>query len=376
MEGRIHFESLRMRCCTLLTATLISCCAVSGCKTTDKADPILPPTAPRQRQAAKTVAKPSEKKSFPFAPKKKEEEKNPVPQQMAAIWKDAVYTQPGKPPTRGFGGRIYFYNSKSEPIQVNGQLTVFAFDDSKESQGKAVPSKKYVFTEDLFEKHHSETELGHSYSIWIPWDAAGGATQSVSLVPVFKSSAGMIVRGDHTRNVLPGVTPQPETQIAEQPSPNTQTPPVGSEVRPVGYERAYSNLQQSNVYGNGRQPRMTTHTISLPHSLSRQLQQPQVRGGVGGRWDNPPLIQYGRRQLSYEPSTSRSATSTSANATARAPQPVTPPRPTAVFGAPGQIPGRTHSVAERNWPVRENGPRPYVQEQQTAGGLPSVTYSR
>src|SRR5688500_3775891 len=35
------------------------------------------------------------------------------PVRMVAIWSPAVYNQPGKPPTRGFGGRLYFYNGEN-----------------------------------------------------------------------------------------------------------------------------------------------------------------------------------------------------------------------------------------------------------------------
>ena len=41
-------------------------------------------------------------------------------------------TQPGAKPQRGFGGRIMFYESEDKkPILVDGQLVVYAFDETE-----------------------------------------------------------------------------------------------------------------------------------------------------------------------------------------------------------------------------------------------------
>ena len=46
-------------------------------------------------------------------------------------WSDTILTQTGHPPIRGFGGRLMFYEGKSEePIKVDGTLVVYAFDET------------------------------------------------------------------------------------------------------------------------------------------------------------------------------------------------------------------------------------------------------
>ena len=47
-----------------------------------------------------------------------------TPTRVVALWSPAIYSTPGKPAMRGFGGRIYFYNNKDEPIPIEGQLVV------------------------------------------------------------------------------------------------------------------------------------------------------------------------------------------------------------------------------------------------------------
>src|SRR5690349_19674791 len=59
-------------------------------------------------------------------------EKGPQqPASMAAIWSDTELYLPNQPPTRGFGGRIYFYDKRNDSIPVEGQLIVYVYDDDK-----------------------------------------------------------------------------------------------------------------------------------------------------------------------------------------------------------------------------------------------------
>ncbi len=127
-----------------------------------------------------------------------------TPEKVIAIWTDAVYQLPGKAPTRGFGGRVYFYNAKDEVIPVDGQLVVYAFDDSDPNASRDQPSRKYAFTADQLTRYYSDSDLGASYNIWIPWDAVGGDEKQVALFPVFVDDSGKTVRGTFANNRLPG----------------------------------------------------------------------------------------------------------------------------------------------------------------------------
>src|SRR6187431_1536707 len=115
------------------------------------------------------------KKHLPWSAEKRlKEAKAEGPATLVAIWTPDVLMQPGKPPTRGFGGRLYFYNNKSQAIPVEGQLVVFAYDDSESKHADSNPERKFAFTPEQFERHYSKSDLGPSYSVWIPWDAVGG----------------------------------------------------------------------------------------------------------------------------------------------------------------------------------------------------------
>ncbi len=133
------------------------------------------------------------------------EEPEPVmPDRMLPMWTDTVLYQAGQVGVRGFGARVYFYGEKDDAIPVDGGLTVYAFDAEKPDGRMPVPEKKFVFTPEQFETHHSKTNLGHSYSIWLPWDKVGGPARNISLVARFESRDGGVVVSEPVRKLLPG----------------------------------------------------------------------------------------------------------------------------------------------------------------------------
>jgi len=204
-----------------------------------------------------------------------------TPARLIAIWSEAMYTQPGQRPTRGFGGRLYFYSAKDKTVPVEGQLVVYAYDDSQDGQPRQTPSRKFAFTPEQFTQHYSATELGASYSIWIPWDEVGGVRKSISLLPVFTSTSGQVVMGDQSVNVLPGKAPE-----NSEPAPQGYFAPLSSAgpegVRPASYAGEVQNAapqrdswQKVHTYepiGNN-QTQLRSTTIPLPMTMTQRLIQ-------------------------------------------------------------------------------------------------------
>ncbi len=139
----------------------------------------------------------------------------PNPVKMAATWTPDTLVQTGRTPTRGFGGRVFFYDEKSRPVPVDGTLIVHGFDDSGEILEKG--AKRFEFTPEQFTRHYSQTDLGASYSVWIPWDAIGGTQRRVSLVTSFKTAEGKLIQGIPATIQLPGtiVVKNAEEQMAQ-----------------------------------------------------------------------------------------------------------------------------------------------------------------
>jgi hypothetical protein len=154
-------------------------------------------------------------KKMPWSKKDKKPEPYPNPTRMAATWTPDTLVQTGRTPTRGFGGRLFFYDDKTKAVPVDGELTVHAFaEDADGSQGEV---KRYHFTAEQFTQHFSQTDIGASYSVWIPWDAVGGDQTRISLVPSFRTKTGRLVQGEQALVGLPGKRSQVDN-IAARPT--------------------------------------------------------------------------------------------------------------------------------------------------------------
>lgn len=207
-----------------------------------------------------TKGKKKDKSWFSFSKKEYQ-----VPQSMTVTWAYDVYTIPGKIPTRGFGGRFYFYNEKSQAISVDGDLMVYGFDDThgvSDYSNLGTAAKRFKFTSEQLTNHFDEGQLGASYSVWVPWDAAPGDQKKIMLIPTFIAKDGRIVRGNPATLLLPGRIPdstetQP-TKILQVSGSRTQTA-----------TQAVATSQDSSSYTH---PNITT--INLPRKSSPQSAQP------------------------------------------------------------------------------------------------------
>ena len=66
---------------------------------------------------------------MPWAKDKNEApEPYPNPVKIASTWTPDTLVQTGHTPTRGFGGRLFFYDEKSRPVPVEGQVIHMLLD--------------------------------------------------------------------------------------------------------------------------------------------------------------------------------------------------------------------------------------------------------
>ena len=200
------------------------------------------------------ASKKKKKDSSWFSFKKKEYQ---VPQSMNVTWSHDILTLPGKPATRGFGGRFYFYNEKTQAIPVDGDMVVYGFDDTNKTQTTedlSQATKRFRFTAEQFTTHFSEGELGASYSVWIPWDEAYGAPKKIMLIPTFLTKDGRMVRGSAANLNLPGTSKTEHNEAAIQ---------QASATTPVPYQGQMMDTGRSD---GPKESGLRTTTIQVPSS--------------------------------------------------------------------------------------------------------------
>jgi len=182
-----------------------------------------------------------------------------------------VFHQPGQRGVRGFGGRVMFYAEEGhKPIVVDGTFVVLAFDDT-ETKGAPVPpemrspEKKYVILPDQLPNHYSKSDLGHSYSFWLPWDEVGGPERRICLVARFEPRKGRPIVSHPSHHVLPGPT---ASASPPKVAPKAEPKEEARGVKPVSYE--------APAQEPAPREELATLTLDLPPSFAGG------RKGAGG----------------------------------------------------------------------------------------------
>jgi len=191
------------------------------------------------------------------------------PARITTLWSHTVLNQQGKRSVRGFGGRIMFHGKEGDKsVKVQGSLIIYAFDETTHS--KSAPDRKFVFTAEQFESHYSKSKLGHSYSVWLPWDEVGGPPRRINLVARFEPTDGPMIMSDNAIQLLPGISPDDKESPDQKPDEDEYDPvPTNNSIQQAGYQKSASTKPV------GKEPRQLNHheteTIELPPSFSRRL---------------------------------------------------------------------------------------------------------
>jgi hypothetical protein len=197
-----------------------------------------------------------------------------IPETATVVWSDTILYQAAQPGVRGFGGRAMFYGRDSKtPIPVDGIVTVYAFDNEEPDQANPKPVRKFVFTADQVAEHYSKSDLGHSYSFWVPWDEVGGEPQKLSLRLRFDGRNGGTFITDGSRLYLPGVIATKETSRNTEIAAADASHSIESR---TGIRSAYGERSAVEV---GPQIRRTSHeavaTVPLGIDNSQTPKEPE-----------------------------------------------------------------------------------------------------
>jgi hypothetical protein len=203
-----------------------------------------------------------------------------IPTRVVSTWAETVLQQTGKTPQRGFGGRFLFFKAGSEdPIRVDGQLVVYAWDETDREKHDTHPTRKYVFPREEFARHESESQLGSSYSIWLPWDEVGGKMKQISLIAKFEPHEGTYVMGEQTKHLLPGLSNR-STEHLVGPSvgpveiaQHTEKTAVQNAVKPTSAEMPLQSVEKAETKSDSstKDSTMSTTTIALPKKWEKRL---------------------------------------------------------------------------------------------------------
>jgi hypothetical protein len=212
------------------------------------------------------------KKEFPWA--KDEEIPEKRVSKLVSSWSETALAKPGQSPQRGFGGRMYFLDGQGKAIQVDGELVIYGYENPAGRACDGPPDRRFVFTSEQLAVHYSESSVGPSYSVWVPWDQIGGDQKHVDLVPTFVPKLGQVVVGSQSRMRLPGrQTPAKKGRTLN--TGQDGRPFSNAAIAPVDYHQATDALDAANAQINASPtglPNSTVQTtLRVPPSLQKRM---------------------------------------------------------------------------------------------------------
>lgn len=123
-----------------------------------------------------TLSLPWDKDKFPKA-----SAQNPVVQ-IVCLWEQAEGRDPDGVPCRGFAGQILFLSNRhATPVEVEGDVRIYLFDNIGSTEDQSKPLRQYDFTTEAWELHLSKSAVGPSYSVFVPYVRRGQFNPQCSL---------------------------------------------------------------------------------------------------------------------------------------------------------------------------------------------------
>jgi len=197
---------------------------------------------------------------------------------ILATWTDAVSHNPARPPQRGIGGRLMFFEAENDkPVKVEGDLVVYAFDEEGRSPTDTKPDRKYVFPAETLEQHYSKSKIGHSYSVWLPWDEVGGPQKELGLIARFVPKEGTPIISPQSKIVLPGAKSPSRDQYTAPANQNRPIMPDQEGVQAVTYNQAVGGGQAGQYPVESLGTSMKTTTISIQPNYGRRTPVAETR---------------------------------------------------------------------------------------------------
>lgn len=198
------------------------------------------------------------------------------PTSAVAAWSYCVEHRDDGDPRRGFGGRVYFYDQDARrPVKIDGNVVVYAYDESVCSPDDPEPTRRHLFEKDEVKGAYVKSKLGHSYNFFVPWDSdtVNGESKKVSLIVRYVPKKGSSVMTQQTAVYMPGKPNQNEMMAKADWKDREEKGLIGQ----VGYrtekDAKESQLKSRMLEGNENRPdSMATMTLSIPNNYSPAMQ--------------------------------------------------------------------------------------------------------
>jgi len=170
--------------------------------------------------------------------------------QMLCLWQQAEGRDPEGYPCKGFSGQILFLSNKAAtPVQIDGAVRIYLFDDQGTEEDQTKPIRQFDFDAGSWAIHLTETSLGPTYSVFVPYVRRG----------VKEANCALRVR------LKPKQGPTIFSELSSMPLNGNKKPVMGTDAKPLSVEEVdrdaadamSQKLHRTTTISMGSNPKIT-----------------------------------------------------------------------------------------------------------------------
>lgn len=130
---------------------------------------------------------------------------SPRVSRIVCLWEPGSGNLPNGPKRGVLGQILFFHNKDDAPIEVDGKVTVYLFDNHGTIEEQTKPVQKLVLTSKDLQATHVDAAIGHSYHIPVPYVRDNDGLASTCTMRVkYTSPEGRVVYSDLSSVYLEG----------------------------------------------------------------------------------------------------------------------------------------------------------------------------
>ena len=180
---------------------------------------------------------------------------------ILCLWEAAEGQGLDGQPSRGFAGQILFFGpGDAAPFPVHGTIRIFEYDNFDPNENSPKPIHAFVFDDGGWNAHRSESTMGESYNVFLPYVKHHAGRAKCALKVEFTAENGRTISSPITEVSLQ----------ARQKSPKTQSAISG-------------NIARQNLESLAVVPDQFTYGVDTPRINNKQLQSMTIQLPGSGR---------------------------------------------------------------------------------------------
>ena len=198
--------------------------------------------------------------------------------QVLCLWQPAEGRGLDDLPSRGFAGQIIFLTAQARtPVEVEGDVTIYLFDDQSPPDQQSQPIHVFRFVDGSWQAHLQQTAWGPTYQLFVPYVRKGNRAADCVLCVRLDPHEGPRVKSDLAKIDLPGIQAPPLVGRIDGPPPasppSNATPAFRSAGQSTGAAPASALLPtRPGVHpADFASPQAKFQSFSIPYTIQPGL---------------------------------------------------------------------------------------------------------